>query len=83
MVEANRDLFSADLLIASDGPRLGAEKPTIFLGARGALALDLSIDARKGGHHSGNWGGLLSNPGILLSHAIASIVGANGQILRA
>ena len=80
VVEANRDLFSADLLIASDGPRLGAEKPTIFLGARGALALDLSIDARKGGHHSGNWGGLLSNPGILLSHAIASIVGANGQI---
>ncbi|MET0605445.1 MAG: M20 family metallopeptidase [Beijerinckiaceae bacterium] len=74
------ELFRADLLLASDGPRLSASRPTLFLGARGALSLDLSIDARAGGHHSGNWGGLLSNPGIILSHAIASIVGANGQI---
>lgn len=76
----NPELFRADLLIASDGPRLSAERPTIFLGARGAIALDLTIESREGGHHSGNWGGLLSNPGILLAHAIASIVGSNGQI---
>ncbi len=75
----NRDLFAADVLLASDGPRMAADLPTLFLVARGALALDL-VDARKGGHHSGNWGGLLSNPGVVLSHAIASIVGANGQI---
>ena len=74
------DAFRADILIASDGPRLSAERPTIFLGARGALALDLTVNARAGGHHSGNWGGLISNPGILLAHAISRIVGANGQI---
>ncbi len=74
------DAFRSDLLIASDGPRLSADRPTLFLGARGALALDLSVDMREGGHHSGNWGGLISNAGILLAHAIASIVGANGQI---
>ena len=73
-------LFGADLLIASDGPRLRAERPTLFLGSRGALNFDLSIEARKGGHHSGNWGGLISNPGIQLAHAIASIVSATGQI---
>lgn len=77
----NPDLFKADLLIASDGPRLSAERPIVFLGARGALSLDLTVDAREGGHHSGNWGGLLSNPGIILSHAIAAIVGQNGKIL--
>jgi acetylornithine deacetylase/succinyl-diaminopimelate desuccinylase-like protein len=44
------------------------------------MTLDLTIESRDGGHHSGNWGGLLSNPGILLSHAIASIVGPTGQI---
>jgi acetylornithine deacetylase/succinyl-diaminopimelate desuccinylase-like protein len=76
----NPALFAADVLIASDGPRLSVERPTIFLGARGALALDLTVESREGGHHSGNWGGLLSNPGIILAHAIASIVGANGQI---
>lgn len=76
----HRDLLAADLLLASDGPRLAAERPTLFMGARGAYQVDLVVDARKGGHHSGNWGGLLSNPGIILAHAIASIVGPNGQI---
>ncbi len=76
----HKSLFDADLLIASDGPRLRADRPTIFLGSRGALNFDLSIEARKGGHHSGNWGGLISNPGIQLAHAIASIVSSTGQI---
>jgi acetylornithine deacetylase/succinyl-diaminopimelate desuccinylase-like protein len=76
----NKALFGADLLLASDGPRLRADRPTLFLGSRGALTFDLSIEARAGAHHSGNWGGLISNPGIQLAHAIASIVSATGQI---
>ncbi|HSI53546.1 MAG TPA: M20/M25/M40 family metallo-hydrolase, partial [Ramlibacter sp.] len=39
----NKALFNADLLIASDGPRLRADRPTIFLGSRGALNFDLTI----------------------------------------
>src|SRR5690606_16771107 len=58
----NRERFQADLLVASDGPRLSIERPTIFLGSRGSVNFDLIIDAREGGHHSGNWGGLISNP---------------------
>ena len=50
----------------SDGPRLAADRPTIFLGSRGCASIDLWIDAREGGHHSGNWGGLLSSPAIRL-----------------
>lgn len=76
----NRDTLSADVLIASDGPRVSQDRPTIFLGARGALLVDLVVEAREGGHHSGNWGGLISNPGIQLAHAIACIVGPSGQI---
>ncbi|KAA0890888.1 M20 family metallopeptidase [Pusillimonas sp. ANT_WB101] len=76
----HRDMLQADLLLASDGPRLSAQRPTIFLGSRGSVNLDLVIAAREGGHHSGNWGGLISNPGIQLAHAIASIVSAKGQI---
>jgi acetylornithine deacetylase/succinyl-diaminopimelate desuccinylase-like protein len=78
--ESNRELLGADLLIASDGPRLSAERPTIFLGSRGSINFDLTIEARKGGHHSGNWGGLISNPGIQLAHAIATLVSPTGQI---
>jgi acetylornithine deacetylase/succinyl-diaminopimelate desuccinylase-like protein len=72
--------MAADVLIASDGPRLQPGRPTLYLGTRGALNFDLSLDLRAGGHHSGNWGGLLRNPGIVLAHAIASITDANGAI---
>ena len=77
---AHRKALGADVLIASDGPRLTAERPTVFLGSRGAIAFDIWIKARESGHHSGNWGGLLSDPAIQLAHAIASIAGPTGQI---
>lgn len=73
--------LSADLLIASDGPRLSAASPTMFLGSRGAVNFDFRINSRPGGHHSGNWGGVLSNPGIRMAHAIASLVTDKGQVL--
>lgn len=76
----NKQSFAADVLIASDGPRLAPERPTLFLGTRGALNMNLVVDLRAGGHHSGNWGGLLANPGIVLAHAIASITDARGAI---
>ncbi|PZP46445.1 MAG: hypothetical protein DI601_06635 [Azospirillum brasilense] len=76
-----RELLAADVLIASDGPRLVPEVPTLTLGTRGAINFDLRVTYREGGHHSGNWGGLLANPGIRLAHAIASLVGPEGQVL--
>ncbi|TAK40211.1 MAG: M20 peptidase family dipeptidase [Betaproteobacteria bacterium] len=76
----HREAMQADVLIASDGPRLSPGRPTIFLGSRGALNLDLVVDLRAGGHHSGNWGGLLANPGIILAQALASITGPRGEI---
>ena len=76
----HRDRLRADVLIASDGPRLATERPTVFLGARGGYSFDLEITAREGAHHSGNWGGILSDPAIQLAHAIASITSPTGQI---
>lgn len=76
----NAALLKADLLIASDGPRLSADRPTLFLGSRGCINFDLSIESRSGAHHSGNWGGLISNPGIQLAHAISCIVSDRGEI---
>ncbi len=73
-------LLKADVLIASDGPRIAPGQPTIFLGARGGHPIDLVVELREGGHHSGNWGGLLANPGIILAHALACITDARGTI---
>ena len=73
--------LAADVLIASDGPRLAQDRPTIYLGSRGALNLDFTVDLRAGAHHSGNWGGLLANPGVGLAHALASIIDRDGHVL--
>ena len=81
LVAAHKADFAADVLIASDGPRVKPERPTMTLGCRGAINFDLVCDLREGGHHSGNWGGLIANPGIILAHALASIVGPKGELL--
>ena len=44
------------------------------------MNFDMRIDAREGGHHSGNWGGILSDPAIQLAHALATITSPTGQI---
>ena len=78
---AHLDRLRADVLIASDGPRNGADRPTVFMGSRGAFNFTMRLDLRDGGHHSGNWGGLLANPGVILANALATMVDAKGQIL--
>jgi len=78
---SHKELFEADVFIASDGPRLQPDQPTIFMGSRGVFNFTMTLNLRDGGHHSGNWGGLLANPGVILSHALATIVDAKGQVL--
>ncbi len=73
--------LAADVFIGSDGPRLALDRPTIFLGARGGISFEVAIEARKDFQHSGNWGGILANPGIELCHAIAALVDRRGRIL--
>jgi acetylornithine deacetylase/succinyl-diaminopimelate desuccinylase-like protein len=79
--EQHRERLKADVLIASDGPRLAAKHPTLYLGSRGSMNFNFTVELRHGAHHSGNWGGLLANPGVILAHALASIVTREGKVL--
>ena len=72
--------LAADVLIASDGPRLQPDVATMFMGSRGGVNFDLQVDLRAGAHHSGNWGGLLADPAMILAQALATITDARGQI---
>jgi acetylornithine deacetylase/succinyl-diaminopimelate desuccinylase-like protein len=78
--EAHREELKADLFLASDGPRLSADRPTIFLGCRGGNRIHLDVNLREGGNHSGNWGGVLANPATILCNAIASLVDGKGRM---
>ena len=81
VIAANAQDFATDAFFASDGPRTEISKPNITLGNRGCCNFNLVAEFREGGHHSGNWGGLLANPAIVLAHAIAAIVDDHGKIL--
>ncbi|MBS0449776.1 MAG: M20 family metallopeptidase [Proteobacteria bacterium] len=81
LCDTRRSQLAADLFIASDGPRVRASRPTLFLGSRGAVNFSLRLKARDRGYHSGNWGGVLSNPATVLAHAVATLVDARGRIL--
>lgn len=80
-VAGNTALLAADVLIASDGPRVAAAIPTVTTGTRGSWGCDLVVRLRPGGVHSGNWGGMIVDPVVVLSHALASICDRHGKIL--
>ena len=80
-VARHADRLGADVLIASDGPRVAPEVPTIATGTRGTYHFDLVVDLRPGGVHSGHWGGLTADPAVVLSHAIGSVADRHGKIL--
>ena len=80
-VAAHTDALAADVLIASDGPRVMPEVPTIATGTRGTFHFDLVCDLRPGGVHSGHWGGLTTDPAVVLTHALGAIIDRHGKIL--
>jgi acetylornithine deacetylase/succinyl-diaminopimelate desuccinylase-like protein len=80
-VAAHAAELAADVLIASDGPRVDPAVPTIATGTRGTYHFDLVVKLREGGVHSGHWGGLTPDPAVLLAHAISTMMDRNGKIL--
>lgn len=78
---AHAQALAADVFIASDGPRVSQGEPTLFLGSRGSVIVELRCSPREGGLHSGNWGGIMKNPAVVLASAIATLVNGQGRIL--
>ena len=54
------------------------DMPTIATGTRGTFHFDLVVDLRPGGVHSGHWGGLTTDPAVVLTHALGTIIDRNG-----
>lgn len=73
--------LGTDLMLASDGPRMTPGRADLKLGNRGGIAFDLSLKLREGSRHSGHWGGVLEDPGVILAQAISCITTPRGRIL--
>jgi acetylornithine deacetylase/succinyl-diaminopimelate desuccinylase-like protein len=80
LLRAEKERFAADAFIGLDGPRQTTFMPEMKLGARGGVAFDLVVHLRDHAHHSGHWGGVLTDPAFVLAQALSTIVDRKGRI---
>ena len=73
IARAHRARLAADVLIGSDGPKQ-RNAPTLVMGVRGLLTVDLVADnGRAASVHSGNYGNIVPNPVLPLARLVADI----------
>jgi acetylornithine deacetylase/succinyl-diaminopimelate desuccinylase-like protein len=77
--ERHQDLLAADLALVTDGPKHDSGRPTVSGGARGVLALELTLEAARRDLHSGNFA--VPNPAWTLTGLLASMATPDGQPL--
>jgi acetylornithine deacetylase/succinyl-diaminopimelate desuccinylase-like protein len=76
-----RDKLASDLMVIFDGPGHSSGRPTVALGARGVITMDLTVYGPKSGVHSGNYGNWIPNPAWRLVHLLSTMKDAEGRIL--
>ena len=79
-VAEHRELLAADLCYAADGPRHESDRPTVYLGCRGVIGLELSVRGANRDLHSGNRGNVVPNPAWRLVQVLASLRDATGRV---
>jgi acetylornithine deacetylase/succinyl-diaminopimelate desuccinylase-like protein len=77
--EKHRDLLAADVVLVTDGPKDASGRPTVSFGARGILALELTLETARRDVHSGNFS--VPNPAWTLVGLLASMAAPDGTPL--
>jgi acetylornithine deacetylase/succinyl-diaminopimelate desuccinylase-like protein len=79
LARAHDDLV-ADIAVISDTRMLGANRPAITYGLRGALSVELEVQGPRTDLHSGNFGGAIHNPLQALCEILAKLHGADQRV---
>lgn len=79
-VAAHRDRLACDTVISADGAMWRADLPSVMVAGRGLTALDVIVHGPGKDLHSGRHGGSAPNPIRALSHLLASLHDADGNI---
>lgn len=66
--------------VISDTSMYGPDKPSLTLGLRGIVYMEVEVFGPKQDVHSGLFGGIVRNPNQLLVDALAGLVDAQGHI---
>lgn len=72
--------LKCDLVVTADGPVHESGRSCVMFGVRGVLSFELRARGANTDLHSGNWGGVVPNPIWTLTHLLATMKNAQGEI---
>jgi acetylornithine deacetylase/succinyl-diaminopimelate desuccinylase-like protein len=81
LLSVQRERLRADVALSADGIMWSSELPSLLVGSKGLLALDVQVRCAAGDLHSGLHGGMAPNAAVALAHVLARLVAADGEIL--
>ncbi len=79
-VEANRKQLACDVVLISDTGMFADGLPSLLFSLRGLAYFELHVHGADSDLHSGEYGGVVGNPGNALSRIIASLHDDAGRI---
>jgi len=81
ILDENRELFGADLLLFCDGPMHQSRNAQIVFGVRGSTTIDLTTYGPIRPLHSGHYGNWAPNPIMQMAYLLTSMRDETGRIL--
>ena len=74
------EVFRGDFLLCADASTLGVDAPALFLGCRGAIAVELRATGAATEWHSASYAGVLANPAQRMVAAVARLADGEGIV---
>jgi acetylornithine deacetylase/succinyl-diaminopimelate desuccinylase-like protein len=79
-VRAHAAELAADLVISADGAMWRPDEPSLSVGSKGLVSLDIVVEGAATDLHSGRYGGTVANPLHALAGILASLHGPDGRV---
>ncbi|MFQ5678193.1 MAG: M20/M25/M40 family metallo-hydrolase [Gemmatimonadota bacterium] len=79
-MRTHRSLLAADVAIFADGPVHPSNAPTLALGVRGIVTVELTVYGPRRPLHSGHYGNWAPNPAERLAELLASMQDDSGRV---
>ncbi len=76
----NAELLSADLVVSADGAMWRPGEPSVSVGSKGLVIIDIEVQGAVDDLHSGRFGGTVANPAHALVQILASLHAPDGAV---
>lgn len=80
LLEANKSLLAADVLVVSDSAMYAPGQPSIVYGLRGLSFVQIDLKGADSDLHSGVFGGAVPNPGMELARILAQLKDSDERV---